>query len=74
MYGLILVEPKHGFPRVDHEFYVFESEFYTQNSDEEDLSKPKMKMKPVEIEKEEEKIEAVSGRKCVGKSRRKRGD
>ena len=61
MYGLILVEPKHGFPRVDHEFYVFESEFYTQNSDEEDLSKPKMKMKPVEIEKEEEKIEAVSG-------------
>jgi nitrite reductase (NO-forming) len=35
MYGLILVEPKHGLPRVDHEFYVFESEFYTQNTDEE---------------------------------------
>jgi nitrite reductase (NO-forming) len=33
MYGLILVEPKHGFPRVDHEFYVFQSEFYTQNPD-----------------------------------------
>jgi len=40
MYGLILVEPKHGFPRVDHEFYVFESEFYTQDSDEEVLSEP----------------------------------
>ena len=33
MYGLLLVEPKHGFPRVDREFYVFESEFYTQDSD-----------------------------------------
>ena len=68
MYGLILVEPKHGFPRVDHEFYVFESEFYTQNSEQEDLSKPKMKppkkkMKPVVIEKKEEKIEPVSGEK-----------
>jgi nitrite reductase (NO-forming) len=33
MYGLMLVEPRHGFPRVDHEFYVFESEFYTKGSD-----------------------------------------
>ena len=33
MYGLLLVEPKHGFPRVDHEFYIFESEFYAQGSD-----------------------------------------
>lgn len=33
MYGLLLVEPKHGLPRVDHEFYVFESEFYTQEVD-----------------------------------------
>ncbi len=33
MYGLLLVEPKHGFPRVDREFYIFESEFYTQESD-----------------------------------------
>jgi len=60
MYGLILVEPKHGFPRVDHEFYVFESEFYTQNSEQEDLSKPKIKKKPVKPEKVEE---AVSGEK-----------
>ena len=59
MYGLILVEPKHGFRRVDHEFYVFESEFYTQNSETEDLSKPKVKKKPVKPVQEE----AVSGEK-----------
>ncbi len=29
MYGLILVEPKEGLPKVDREFYVFQSEFYT---------------------------------------------
>ena len=34
MYGLILVEPKHGMPRVDHEFYVFQSEFFVQPSEE----------------------------------------
>ena len=35
MYGLILVEPKHGLSRVDHEFYVFQSEFFTQPSEDE---------------------------------------
>ena len=29
MYGLILVEPKGGLPKVDKEFYVMQSEFYT---------------------------------------------
>ena len=29
MYGLILVEPKEGMPKVDREFYVMQSEFYT---------------------------------------------
>ncbi|MFN2427681.1 MAG: copper-containing nitrite reductase [Candidatus Binatia bacterium] len=29
MYGLILVEPKHGLKKVDREFYVLQSEFYT---------------------------------------------
>ncbi len=29
MYGLILVEPKKGLPKVDREFYVLQSEFYT---------------------------------------------
>ena len=30
MYGLILVEPKAGWPRVDREFYVLQSEFYVK--------------------------------------------
>ena len=29
MYGLILVEPKEGMPKVDREFYVMQGEFYT---------------------------------------------
>jgi nitrite reductase (NO-forming) len=30
MYGLILVEPKEGMSKVDHEFYVMQGDFYTQ--------------------------------------------
>ncbi len=30
MYGLILVEPAEGLPKVDREFYVMQSEFYTK--------------------------------------------
>jgi nitrite reductase (NO-forming) len=30
MYGMILVEPKAGLPRVDREFYVMQSEFYAK--------------------------------------------
>lgn len=30
MYGLILVEPPQGLPKVDREFYVMQSEFYTK--------------------------------------------
>jgi nitrite reductase (NO-forming) len=30
MYGLILVEPKEGLPPVDKEFYIMQSEFYTE--------------------------------------------
>ncbi|HWU44149.1 MAG TPA: copper-containing nitrite reductase [Bdellovibrio sp.] len=30
MYGLILVEPKEGLPKVDKEFYVMQSDFYTK--------------------------------------------
>jgi nitrite reductase (NO-forming) len=29
MYGLILVEPKDGLPKVDHEFYIMQGDFYT---------------------------------------------
>lgn len=31
MYGLILVEPREGLPKVDKEFYVAQGEFYTAN-------------------------------------------
>lgn len=30
MYGLILVEPREGMPRVDREYYVMQGEFYTR--------------------------------------------
>src|SRR4029453_26198 len=30
MYGLILVEPEAGLPRVDREYYVMQGEFYTK--------------------------------------------
>jgi len=29
MYGLVVVEPEKGLPRVDHEYYLVQSEFYT---------------------------------------------
>ena len=32
MYGLILVEPKEGLSKVDREYYVMQSEFYTEGS------------------------------------------
>jgi nitrite reductase (NO-forming) len=32
MYGLILVEPKEGLPKVDHEFYVMQGEIYTEQA------------------------------------------
>jgi nitrite reductase (NO-forming) len=32
MYGLILVEPKDGLPKVDREYYVMQGEFYTAGS------------------------------------------
>ncbi|QQG46962.1 MAG: nitrite reductase, copper-containing [Candidatus Azosocius agrarius] len=32
MYGLILVEPAGGFPKADKEYYIFQSEFYTEKA------------------------------------------
>ncbi len=32
MYGLILVEPEGGLPKVDHEFYVMQGELYTEQA------------------------------------------
>lgn len=36
MYGMILVEPEGGLSKVDREFYVLQSEFFTQQSKETD--------------------------------------
>ncbi len=36
MYGLILVQPKEGLPKVDKEFYVMQSEFYTHGKNREE--------------------------------------
>ena len=32
MYGLILVEPKEGLPKVDHEYYLMQGDFYTRGA------------------------------------------
>lgn len=40
MYGLILVEPKDGLPKVDKEFYVMQGDFYTKGSYGEGGSQP----------------------------------
>ena len=40
MYGLILVEPKKGLPKVDHEFYVMQGDFYTQGANGEQGLQP----------------------------------
>jgi len=42
MYGLILVDPEKGLPEVDREFYVMESEFFTQPSDKQGVYKLSM--------------------------------
>ena len=73
MYGLLLVEPKHGFSRVDHEFYVFESEFFTQASDEEVLSVSKVEVKPIEFKKKQEKTGVDSEENASGTSIEKEG-
>jgi nitrite reductase (NO-forming) len=40
MYGLILVQPKEGLPKVDHEYYVMQSEFYTHGKNREEGLQP----------------------------------
>jgi nitrite reductase (NO-forming) len=40
MYGLILVEPPQGMPKVDHEYYVMQGDFYTTGKYREKGSQP----------------------------------
>jgi len=37
MYGLILVDPKDGFPQVDKEFYIVQGDFYTDEPDQDNF-------------------------------------
>ena len=32
MYGLILIEPEGGLPKVDREYYVMQGDFYTKGA------------------------------------------
>ncbi len=40
MYGLIFVEPKGGLPKVDHEYYLMQGDFYTQGANGEQGLQP----------------------------------
>ena len=40
MYGLILVEPKEGLRKVDHEYYVMQGDFYTKGANGEQGLQP----------------------------------
>lgn len=40
MYGLILVEPREGLPKVDREYYVMQGDFYTKGSHGEEGLQP----------------------------------
>jgi nitrite reductase (NO-forming) len=40
MYGLILVEPKEGMPKVDREFYIMQGDFYTKGANGEQGHQP----------------------------------
>ena len=40
MYGMILVEPKEGLPKVDHEYYIMQGDFYTQGKNGEQGLQP----------------------------------
>jgi nitrite reductase (NO-forming) len=40
MYGLILVEPKEGLPKVDREYYVMQGDFYTRGANGEQGLQP----------------------------------
>ena len=48
MYGLILVEPKEGFPKVDHEYYVMQSDFYTKGANGEQGLQPFSMVKAID--------------------------
>src|SRR5450631_284457 len=48
MYGLILVEPKEGLPKVDREFYVMQGDFYTKGANGEQGLQPFSMVKAID--------------------------
>ncbi len=48
MYGMILVEPKEGLPKVDHEYYVMQSDFYTKGANGEQGLQPFSMVKAID--------------------------
>ena len=48
MYGLILVEPKEGLPKVDREYYLMQGDFYTQGANGEQGLQPFSMTKAIE--------------------------
>jgi FtsP/CotA-like multicopper oxidase with cupredoxin domain len=47
MYGLMLVEPKEGLPKVDKEYFVVQSEFYTTDASDDPSDIPEVDANPL---------------------------
>jgi nitrite reductase (NO-forming) len=59
MYGLILVEPEKGLPRVDREYYVMQGEFYTKGRT---LQKGLQRLDPEKMRREQPEYVVFNGR------------
>ena len=68
MYGMILVEPKEGLPKVDREYYVMQSDFYTKGPNGEQGLQPFSMTKAID-----EKPDYVVFNGSVGSTTRRQG-
>jgi nitrite reductase (NO-forming) len=59
MYGLILVEPEKGLPRVDREYYVMQGEFYTKGKT---LAPGRQALDPAKLSAERPEYVVFNGR------------
>lgn len=69
MYGLILVEPKEGMTKVDHEYYIMQGEFYTAGKNGEKgkqaFSKEKMDMEHPEYVVFNGRVGSLTGTRAI---------
>lgn len=69
MYGLILVEPEGGLPKVDKEYYIMQGDFYTKGSYGEQGSQPFDMNKAIKEQPDyvvfNGKVGAVAGEKAI---------